>query len=150
MNGWLPWVIGTVVVLLVIGWAARRSRGGGGRPSTPRRGGTRTARPRAGEIWWAEVPYGDGTGSKLRPCLVLRTRRGGADVLKITSRDKRNRTDHVRLPTRQWDPRADRDSFLDLTDPIRVASAAFANRAGACDPTVWRAIRQLHGVRHPQ
>jgi hypothetical protein len=92
------------------------------------------------------VPYEDGTGSKVRPCLVLRTRRYGAEVLKITSQDKSNRTDHVRIPTRAWDPGADHDSYLDLTDPIQVAAAAFEDRAGTCEPRLWREVRILHDL----
>jgi hypothetical protein len=172
VDGWLPWLLGTGVVLLlaVAGMLARSgSRGRPARPAGRRttRPGTRPARPtRApsrpsrpvgpsrpatrplpGEIWWADVPYEDGTGSKVRPCLVLRTRRGGADVLKITSQDKSDRSDHVRLPTRRWDPRADRDSYLEVAEPIRLRAAAFARRAGTCDPAVWRGVRRLHGVR---
>jgi PemK-like, MazF-like toxin of type II toxin-antitoxin system len=113
-----------------------------------RRGPVRATRAlRAGEIWWADVPYEDGTGSKVRPCLVLRVRRGGADVLKITSQDRRNRRDHVEIPTRSWDRGADRNSFLDLTDPIRVPHAAFADRAGDCDPALWRKVKKLHSVQ---
>jgi hypothetical protein len=144
MDSWLPWVIAigglllVAVVLLVAGAAVRR------RSAIRRRGGAGAGRPRAGEIWWADVPFEDGSGSKMRPCLVLRSGRDGAEVLKITSRDKGNRADHVRLPTRRWDPKAERDSYLELTDPIRVPAAAFMNRAGTCDPTMWRAVRQLH------
>ncbi|MEV1286421.1 type II toxin-antitoxin system PemK/MazF family toxin [Micromonospora sp. NPDC049679] len=115
---------------------------------TRQRGGSRTAtvQPRPGEIWWADVPYEDGSGSKVRPCLVLRSGNGGVEVLKITSQDKSDRTDHVRIPTREWDPSADHDSFLDLTDPIRVAPAAFEDRAGTCDGPLWAQVRKLHGV----
>ena len=100
----------------------------------------------SGEIWWADVPYEDGTGSKVRPCLVLRTGRYGAEVLKITSQDKSNRTDHVRIPTRAWDPGADHDSYLGPTDPIRVVPAAFADRAGTCEPRLWREVQILHDL----
>ncbi len=164
MAGWLPWLAGLGTVMLVAGWLAvlwwrrrapapRADRTGPSSrrrptPATRRTGPTtRPAQPQVGEIWWADVPYEDGSGSKVRPCLVLRVRRRGADVLKITSQDKRDRRDHVRLPTRHWDPRADRDSFLDVVNLIRVPPAAFVRRAGACDPTVWRGVRRLHGVR---
>ncbi|MEW2381278.1 type II toxin-antitoxin system PemK/MazF family toxin [Micromonospora sp. NPDC047707] len=110
----------------------------------PRTGaGTSAPEPRPGEIWWADVPYADGSGSKVRPCLVLRADERGADVLKITSRDKKDRDDHVPIPTRTWDPDADHDSFVNLTEPVRVPLADFANRAGTCDPALWRQIRRL-------
>jgi PemK-like, MazF-like toxin of type II toxin-antitoxin system len=48
-------------------------------------------RPTPGEIWWADVPFAEGTGAKIRPCLVVRTHTDSVDVLKITSQDKRTR-----------------------------------------------------------
>jgi hypothetical protein len=167
VEGFGPWLLGVAAVLLLLvlvtgallRWAPRRRRPGwrptrppGRRPAPPAthppRQPSRPAAgvPRPGEIWWAEVPYGDGTGSKVRPCLVLRTRRRGADVLKITSQDRSGRHDHVRLPTKGWDPRAARDSYLDVTTSIRVRAGAFTRRAGACDPAVWRGVARLHGV----
>ncbi|PSK62572.1 hypothetical protein B0E53_05521 [Micromonospora sp. MH33] len=114
--------------------AAPRPRDAGRGPATP---------PRPGEIWWADVPYADGTGSKVRPCLVLRVDGRDADVLKITSQDKSDRDDHVPIPTRNWDPTADHDSFLDISEPIPLPLAAFEDRAGPCDPDLWQAIRRL-------
>ncbi|MFI6330615.1 type II toxin-antitoxin system PemK/MazF family toxin [Micromonospora chersina] len=129
---------------------------GGGRPGgEPARGRTGAAprprsagqgpatAPRPGEIWWADVPYADGTGSKVRPCLVLRVDGQDVDVLKITSQDKSDRDDHVPIPTRSWDPNADHDSFLDISEPIPLSLTAFEDRAGPCDPDLWQAIRRL-------
>jgi hypothetical protein len=165
MSGWMPWLIGAAAALLVIAELFRRrspsSRKAPAKKAPPKKAATKraptrkppakqapgtraTGRPRAGEIWWADVPYEEGTGSKVRPCLVLRVARGGADVLKITSQDKSDRGDHVRIPTRSWDPDAEHDSFLDLTDPIRVTTEAFADRAGTCDPVLWGDVRKLH------
>jgi hypothetical protein len=126
-----------------------------GRPGTaprPRgadRGATGSGTPRPGEIWWAEVPYADGTGAKVRPCLVLRVDGRGADVLKITSQDKSDRDDHVRIPTRDWDRDADHDSFLDIGEPIRVARSAFDNRAGTVAPHLWHQLRSLPHLSLP-
>ncbi|WP_262281517.1 type II toxin-antitoxin system PemK/MazF family toxin [Micromonospora sp. MA102] len=114
--------------------AAPRPRDSGQSPATA---------PRPGEIWWADVPYADGTGSKVRPCLVLRVGDRDADVLKITSQDKSGRDDHLPIPTRSWDPDADHDSFLDISEPIALPRTAFENRAGACDPDLWHGIRRL-------
>jgi hypothetical protein len=121
MAGWWPWLLGALVVLAGGAVAAlRRPAGRGARrrsapashtrptgrtrppaaPARPKAAAPAAARPRPGEIWWADVPYEDGAGSKVRPCLVLRTGRYGAQVLKITSQDKSNRTDHVRIPPR--------------------------------------------------
>lgn len=89
------------------------------------------------------MPYADGTGSKVRPCLVLRVDGRDAEVLKITSQDKSDRDDHLPIPTRGWDPDADHDSFLDISEPIPLPVTAFEDRAGACDPDVWRGVRRL-------
>ncbi|ETK32349.1 type II toxin-antitoxin system PemK/MazF family toxin, partial [Microbispora sp. ATCC PTA-5024] len=104
------------------------------------------AGPRPGEIWWADVPFEDGPGSKVRPCLVLRTHRGGAEVLKITSQDQSHRSDHIEIPTRAWDRDADHNSFLDLTGPIRVPAASFDDRAGTLDAHIWQRVCELHRI----
>ncbi|MCZ7425325.1 type II toxin-antitoxin system PemK/MazF family toxin [Micromonospora sp. WMMA1949] len=109
----------------------------------PRDAGRDRDEPRPGEIWWADVPYADGTGSKVRPCLVLRIDGGDVEVLKITSQDKSDRDDHLPIPTRGWDPDADHDSYLDVSEPIAVPLGAFADRAGTCDPDLWRGVRRL-------
>jgi hypothetical protein len=172
MADWLLWAV-AIGLAVVAGWAwsswrqratrkPARPSGGSSRPgrgtpprdparptAPPRpRGTDRTTTapagaPRPGEIWWADVPYEDGTGSKVRPCLVLRSDRRGVDVLKITSQDKSDRDDHVRIATRGWDADADHDSYLDVSDPIRVAATAFEDRAGSCDPQLWRQVRKL-------
>ncbi|SBT37253.1 type II toxin-antitoxin system PemK/MazF family toxin [Micromonospora narathiwatensis] len=171
MPDWVLWAA-LIVAAVAAGWlwsewrarrAARPGRGGarpsrtgaaGGRPGRPARGRTGAAprprdadrgaeAPRPGEIWWADVPYADGTGSKVRPCLVLRVDGLGGEVLKITSQDKSDRDDHVPIPTRSWDPDADHDSFLDISEPIPVPATAFADRAGTCDPALWRQLRRL-------
>ncbi|SCG62376.1 type II toxin-antitoxin system PemK/MazF family toxin [Micromonospora humi] len=122
-------------------------RSAGGRTSAPPRprdaGRPDRDRPRPGEIWWADVPYADGTGSKVRPCLVLRVDGADAEVLKITSQDKSDRDDHVSIPTRSWDADAEHDSWLDVSEPIPVALTAFADKAGDCDAGVWRGVRRL-------
>jgi hypothetical protein len=102
------------------------------------------SRPRPGDIWWADVPFEDGPGSKVRPCLVLRTHRRGAEVLKITSQDRSERRDHIEIPTTAWDKRATHNSYLDLSDPYLIRDSAFQRRAGQVDATTWRAARRLH------
>ncbi|MCA2217288.1 type II toxin-antitoxin system PemK/MazF family toxin [Jidongwangia harbinensis] len=129
MPGWAPWLLaGGVVLAAVAGWVLRR-RAAEGDP-----------RPRGGDIWWARVPYADGTGAKLRPCLVLRRRRQGVLVLKITSQDKSHRRDHILIPTRSWDPRARRDSYLNLGEPVLVRHDAFQRRAGRADRATLRRV----------
>ncbi|GAA1613583.1 type II toxin-antitoxin system PemK/MazF family toxin [Catellatospora bangladeshensis] len=115
-------------------------------PRAPKADKAPKSGPQPGEIWWADVPYEDGTGSKVRPCVVLRFKRGAYEVLKITSQDQRHRTDHIEIPTTTWDADADHNSFLDLSDPITISTPAFSNRAGSLDTVVWRKVRTLHGV----
>jgi mRNA-degrading endonuclease toxin of MazEF toxin-antitoxin module len=111
-------------------------------PAPPRPGWR--GRPAPGEIWWADVPYQDGNGSKVRPCLVLRTGRGGSAVLKITSQDQSARAAHLRLPTAGWDPRADHDSWLDLRSAYQLRQASFQRRAGVVDARSWKSVRRTH------
>jgi hypothetical protein len=119
----------------------------GAKPTAPKAGTpTRTRAPQAGEIWWADVPYEDGPGSKVRPCVVLRAYRGGFEVLKITSQDQSHRNDHVEIPTRTWDADATHNSYLDLSDPIKVGTELFSDRAGVLDATVWKQVRALHAL----
>jgi hypothetical protein len=165
MLWWL--LLAALGAILIAAWAARsrtepkpRPQGPRGarppaRPKAPKaqtRPGAQTRpkgqpnKPQAGEIWWADVPYEDYSGHKVRPCVVLRGSGAYREVLKITSQDQSHRSDHVRITTRTWDPSADHDSYLDLTGPVKVAVTEFDDRAGVLDPAVWRKVRQLYGV----
>ncbi|MEV8505569.1 type II toxin-antitoxin system PemK/MazF family toxin [Actinoplanes sp. NPDC051475] len=130
---WLVVALVTGIVALAAGVAAglvrRRVRG---------------TRPSRGDIWWADVPFARGQGAKLRPCLVLLNHRNGIVVLKITSQDKSHRRDHVRIPTRSWDTRAEHDSYLNLGEPILVRHTAFHRRAGTA---AWSTRRQVAARR---
>lgn len=84
------WAGAAVLVLLVLGALVRRNRRG--RPRRRRRA------PRPGEVWYALVPFDDGTGAKDRPVLVLRRSRRHVVVARFTSQDKSGRRDHVRAP----------------------------------------------------
>src|SRR3954466_12083053 len=139
MLWWL--LLAALGAVLIVAWQARSRvksktrRPGGPRPpgrpkappsktpspkAPPLKSRAKAQKPRPGEIWWADVPYEDYSGHKVRPCVVLRGRGGYRQVLKITSQDQSRRGDHVRIITRTWDPDADHDSYLDLTGPVRV------------------------------
>jgi hypothetical protein len=133
---WWLWAVAAAAVLVAAGWVLRRR--------------VRAGRPSSGDIWWADVPYARGRGSKLRPCLVLARRRDGIVVLKITSQDKSHRRDHVLIPTRRWDARADHDSYLNLGEPIVVRPAAFHHRAGAADLRTRREAANFQRRRSEQ
>ncbi|NUL06265.1 type II toxin-antitoxin system PemK/MazF family toxin, partial [Streptomyces lunaelactis] len=107
----------------------------------PRRGPEQ--RPRPGEIWWAEVPYEDGPGSKDRPCLVLTVRGGTVQVAKITSKYNDERPGVISLPPGTVGDARGRPSFLE-TDELRdVGLWEFRRRVGVLDPTVWDQVRHL-------
>ena len=128
MAHWWLWAV-AVAAVAGAGWLLRRR--------------WRAGRPSSGDIWWADVPDARGEGSKLRPCLVLRRERAGIVVLKITSQDKSHRRDHVPIPTRRWDARAQHDSYLNLGEPIVVRPAAFQRRAGAADLRTRREVARF-------
>ncbi|MCX5312868.1 type II toxin-antitoxin system PemK/MazF family toxin [Streptomyces sp. NBC_00154] len=154
---WWP-VLGAVVLLALIaaiadgrGRLGRGDRRPGGRPRGRTRppgrtegpGGGPERTPRPGEIWWAEVPYEDGPGSKDRPCLVLSVRDGTARVAKITSKYHEERPGVIALPPGAvGDPRG-RASFLE-TDELRdVVVRGFRRRVGVVDPGVWDQVRRF-------
>lgn len=102
-------------------------------------------RPVPGEIWWADVPYSDGTGSKIRPVLIVRTHWTHVEVLPITSQDKRGRGDHVEvIGTEDWDPHAEGNSFIDLASIAGLQDARLVRRAGSCHPWVLKQAARHH------
>ncbi|RST12336.1 type II toxin-antitoxin system PemK/MazF family toxin [Streptomyces sp. WAC05374] len=145
-TSWWP-ALGAVVVIALVAAASDasgRGRRPGGRTRPPARPGRPAGpRPRAGEIWWADVPYEDGPGSKDRPCLVLAVRGDTALVAKITSRYRDDRPGVIALrPDAVGDARG-RPSFLE-TDELRdVPVRRFRRRAGRVDPLVWDRVRHL-------
>ncbi|MEU1278215.1 type II toxin-antitoxin system PemK/MazF family toxin [Streptomyces sp. NPDC005805] len=172
MDSWWWLAVGAVVVLALVvalsdafgrsGRPARRrrpparpgerARGGvrpprpagprPGRPGGRERGGPEPA-PRAGEIWWADVPYEDGPGSKDRPCLVLSVRGGTALVAKITSRHHEERPGVIALPAGSVGDARGRASFLETDELREVPVREFRRRVGKADPALWARVRHL-------
>ncbi|WP_309052867.1 type II toxin-antitoxin system PemK/MazF family toxin [Streptomyces sp.] len=158
-TSWWPALLAVVVLALVVAVADGRKRSsrrppgrtrpsgrapGRTAPGTGTRPADRPARsPRAGEIWWADVPFEDGPGSKDRPCLVLAVRGDSALVAKITSRCHAERPGVIALPPGAVGDARGRPSFLE-TDELRdVPLAEFRRRAGTADPVVWDQVRHL-------
>ncbi|PVC96751.1 transcriptional modulator of MazE/toxin, MazF [Streptomyces sp. CS090A] len=117
-----------------------------GKPSGPSgRGEGRT--PRAGEVWWADVPFEDGPGSKDRPCLVLSVRGRGRGrtviVAKITSKHHEERPGVIALPAGTVGDQRGRQSFLETDELREVALRGFRRRVGAVDAEVWERVRGL-------
>ncbi|MFD5425882.1 type II toxin-antitoxin system PemK/MazF family toxin [Streptomyces sp. NPDC127084] len=99
--------------------------------------------PQPGEIWWADVPYEDGPGSKDRPCLVLRVRGGAVRVAKITSKYHDARPGVIPLPPGAVGDAQGRPSFLE-TDEVRdVRVRDFRRRVGVMDPLLWDQVRRM-------
>ncbi|WP_236245034.1 type II toxin-antitoxin system PemK/MazF family toxin [Streptomyces sp. CC210A] len=158
---WLA--LGAVVVIALVaavadGWGrsgagARRrpARRPGGRTRPPARpadrpGGGRPVperRPEPGEIWWADVPYEDGPGSKDRPCLVLSVRGDAALVAKITSKYRPERPGVIALPPGSVGDARGRAGFLETDELRNVPLWDFRRRVGSVDPLVWDQVRHL-------
>ncbi|WP_206307348.1 type II toxin-antitoxin system PemK/MazF family toxin [Streptomyces sp. ICN441] len=124
-----------------------RVRAPGGRRNGPVEGGAAPPgpglRPQPGEIWWADVPYEDGPGSKDRPCLVLAVHRGAARVAKITSRYHDERPGVIPLPPGTVGDAHGRPSFLETDELREVRVRDFRRRVGAVDPLLWDQLRHL-------
>lgn len=131
------WLIAALVVLVLLAVlvAVRRRR-----PSAPAGGG-----PAPREVWWAEVPFEDGPGTKDRPCLVLRVNRRTATVAKITSKRHDDRPGVLALPPGAVGDRQGRSSWLETDELREVPLRAFRRRVGPLDGPTWtkaqRALR---------
>ncbi|MER5706715.1 MULTISPECIES: type II toxin-antitoxin system PemK/MazF family toxin [unclassified Streptomyces] len=160
-TSWWPALVAVVVIALVVVVAGGQKRSARkpvgrrppgrsrapertrppGRPAGPRKAPSRL--PRAGEIWWADVPFEDGPGSKDRPCLVLSLRGDNALVAKITSKYHDERPGVIALPPGAVGDAQGRPSFLE-TDELRdVPVTDFRRKVGTADPVVWDQVRHL-------
>lgn len=141
-------VVMIALVAAVVNGRGRVKRPGGrtrppARPGGPARGRRPERVPRAGEIWWADVPYEDGPGSKDRPCLVLSVRGDRARIAKITSKHHEERAGVIALPPGAVGDARGRRSYLE-TDELRdVALWGFRRRVGVADAAVWDRVRHL-------
>lgn len=135
MSRWEPWVLaaGAVILLATVIWTVRPE----GAP----------ARPRRGDIWWAELPLSDGTAGELQPCLVVLRHRRRVVVLTITSQDKSGNPDHLPIPAQAWDPSAKRDSYVNVGVPIMVSAGALRRRAGTCDAALLQETCRRAGLQ---
>jgi mRNA-degrading endonuclease toxin of MazEF toxin-antitoxin module len=109
-----PWllVLAVAAVLLLLRLLSRA-----GRPAV-----------RRGEVWFALVPFRDGTGAKDRPVVVLDSGPRSCRVVRLTSQDRDERHDHARLPRHL--PGLDRRrSWVDLR-PLRIPRSALRRRVG--------------------
>ncbi|WP_306324866.1 type II toxin-antitoxin system PemK/MazF family toxin [Streptomyces venezuelae] len=153
-TSWWPALVGVVAIALVVALAdgkrrsSRRPAGRTrpparppGRPAGPRKAPSRL--PRAAEIWWADVPFEDGPGSKDRPCLVLSVRGDRALVAKITSKYHDERPGVIALPPGAVGDAQGRPSFLETDELREVPVRGFRRRVGTADPVLWDRVRHL-------
>lgn len=98
------------------------------------------AGPQPGQVWWAQVPFEDGRGSKDRPVVVLRQRGGARVVLMVSSQDKADRRGWVALDRRGWDDRPGR-SWVRTDRQIELRRGDFRRRAGRCPDETWARLR---------
>ena len=89
--------------------------------------GRRHALPRAGEIWFAQVPFEDGTGSKDRPVLVLSVTGRSVMAARLTSQDRSRRSDYLLVP--DGIPGLSRRSWVSVR-PVRLPRSALRRRTG--------------------
>ncbi|MEU6575883.1 type II toxin-antitoxin system PemK/MazF family toxin [Streptomyces sp. NPDC046805] len=136
-----------LVATLVDGWGrGRRSRRLRTRPPGRREGPQgRAARPRPGDIWWANVPYEQGAGAKDRPCLVLTVHGNRVTVAKITSKYHDERAGVIPLPPGAVGDAHGRPSFLETDELRQVPVWDFRRRVGVVDPVLWDQVRHLAG-----
>ncbi|MEU2622166.1 type II toxin-antitoxin system PemK/MazF family toxin [Streptomyces sp. NPDC007157] len=138
-------VLLALVATLVDGWGrGHRPRGQRTRPpGHPRGTRVQAGRPHPGDIWWANVPYEDGPGTKDRPCLVLAVRGNQATVAKITSKYHDERAGVIPLPPGAVGDAHGRPSFLETDELREVSVGEFRRRVGVVDPVLWDQVRHL-------
>ena len=88
--------------------------------------------PQPGEVWLADIPFTNGTASKLRPVLVLWTDAADVVVAAITSALPRTSTD---VALQNW-----------AAAGLRVASTARMSRLDCLEQTL---LRRRLGVLAP-
>jgi mRNA-degrading endonuclease toxin of MazEF toxin-antitoxin module len=156
MAGEALYAVAGIAVLAVLAAVAALARSRSRRPGPPRSGSARppsgsSSRPSSAasgrlpqprEIWWAQVPFEDGAGSKDRPCLVLRRGDRSATVLKITSKHHAQLPGVIPLPPGTVDDHEHRASWLETEESREVPFADFRRRVGAVDPQLWSRVRK--------
>ncbi|MFI1015903.1 type II toxin-antitoxin system PemK/MazF family toxin [Streptomyces sp. NPDC020965] len=99
------------------------------------------SQPWPGEIWWAMMPFADGSGAKDRPCLVLSVSAHSVVAAQITSKYHPHARDAIALPPGSVDDRLDRPSYLRAAERREVHLSALRRRVGPVCPEVWRRTR---------
>ncbi|MEU1181548.1 hypothetical protein ABZ464_28680 [Streptomyces sp. NPDC005820] len=109
-------------------------------------------RPLPGEIWLAMVPFREREETSRHYCVVVGRGPAHAKVLQITSQNKDDRGDHVRIPGEGWAVNSSKDAHWIETGlpPRHVPYRDFLKTTpqGPCPRTTWRRIRTRHDTGH--
>jgi hypothetical protein len=119
------------------------------------------AQPSPGEVWLAMVPFRERDEEAKHYCVILRTHGDHAEVLQITSKNKENRDDHIRMRDEGWNSTGTpagwrwgcRRGQFRLRTSSRTARRARARRrrggrsSSARPPSVPPARRAASGIR---
>jgi hypothetical protein len=108
--------------------------------------GRRGASPSPFSYWYAMVPFEHGDGAKERPVLVIGLHGTTARVLKVTSKDKSDRTNYRRVDTSRWDrPGRRAGSWLQTDEVTTIPLAGFRRRLGdEHNPHFRRELARIH------
>jgi hypothetical protein len=119
-------------------------------PRLPSTGSPDWLEPQPQEIWWGEVEFRQGDGSKDRPFVILRVLPTHLEILQITSQDKSDRNDHIPFWTDSTDPYAVADGWLELR--IRQLSRYDLRRrdAAVCPDEIWSRVRSMTAAESPR
>ncbi|MDI1462811.1 hypothetical protein QEZ54_17685 [Catellatospora sp. KI3] len=106
--------------------------------------------PQPQEIWWGEVEFREGDGSKDRPFVVLRAYPEYLEVLQITSQDKSHRDDHMWFWSVSDDVYSAGPGYLELR--VRRLDRVDLRRqdSGYCPDEIWTQVRHLREGQHPR
>ncbi|MBV1854513.1 hypothetical protein [Catellatospora tritici] len=106
--------------------------------------------PQPQEIWWGEVEFREGDGSKDRPFVVLRTYPEYLEVLQITSQDKSHRDDHMWFWSESDDVYSAGPGYLELR--VRRLDRIDLRRqdSGYCPDEIWNQVRHLREGQAPR
>ncbi|MEV5443360.1 hypothetical protein AB0N23_12605 [Streptomyces sp. NPDC052644] len=110
-------------------------------------------RPLPGEVWLAMVPFRDSEQAARHYCVVLRRRRGHADVLQITSQDKSGRRGYLPMPNGTWDTVSGKGHWVETGPrPRRVPYRDFLKDRpqGPCPTATWRQLRHRRAPAAPR
>lgn len=93
-----------------------------------------------GEVFWANVDFEDGDGSKVRPVLVVGKRGSKVEVLPITSKEHRaGQAGYIEVSRKGWD-RSPGRSFVNCRRRLTMSRFDLQDSAGMMRWRDWRQV----------